>query len=96
MPLPTSGISVGRAHGEHFFLLIERELVVIKEMVNFGHCFPMEAIKACVMCGSHMMTGENASHCRVTSQRDMWIRDDGNWTRSKCTSSFEVHEHNEH
>ena len=44
-----------------FFFLKKKELVVLREMVNFGHYFPVETIKACAIFGLHMMAEENAS-----------------------------------
>ena len=34
--------------------------VVIKDTLNFGQC-PLETVKACAMCGLHMMAEESAS-----------------------------------
>ena len=40
--------------GELFFL-IKKGPVVFREMVDFGHCIPVETMKARAMCGLRMM-----------------------------------------
>ena len=50
-----------RPHGELFCFRRKKELVVLGEMVDFGYCLPVETLKACAVCGLHMMSEENTS-----------------------------------
>ena len=34
-----------------FFFLVKKELVFVREMVDFGHCVPAETLKACALIG---------------------------------------------
>ena len=42
-------------HGELFFFMKKKETVVLREMVDFGQCIPVEKMKACAMCVLRMM-----------------------------------------
>ena len=42
-------------YGELVFFITKKEPIVFGEMVDFGHCIPVEAMKACAMCGLRMM-----------------------------------------
>ena len=47
-------------YGELFFFLLQKEPMVIRELVRFGPSIPVEAVKACAMVGLHMMAEENS------------------------------------
>ena len=57
-------------YGELFFFLKTKGTGSHQEMVNLGHCFPVEAIKACAMCGSHMFSEETDSLSNSVSSQE--------------------------
>ena len=64
-------------YGELFFFLLKTEPMVLREMVRFGPS--VEAAKACVLVGLHMMAEE-----------DSWRMDSGSSFSSSSSSEHNV------
>ena len=58
-------------HGELFFFLLNKEPMVLSELVEFGPCFSAETVEAFALIGLHMMAEENALRSDSDSSPDL-------------------------